>query len=69
MNTLTKKRWYTVKELYALLGGIITRSKIYKMIDDGEIPSRLIGGKIAIEAEWVEAFINAPCIAVKKCRS
>lgn len=63
-----EKRFYTVTDLYAALGGIVTRSKIYKMIDTGEIPVRRIGKKIVIPADWVNAYINAPCIAVKKVR-
>ncbi len=63
-----EKRFYTVKEFFALLGGVITKSMIYKMIDDGDIPTRRIGAKIVISADWVNAYINAPCIAVKKIR-
>ncbi len=63
-----EKRFYTVKEFHALLGGVITKSMIYKMIDDGDIPTRRIGAKIVIPADWVNAYINAPCIAVKKSR-
>ena len=63
-----EKRFYTVKEFHALLGGVITKSMIYKMIDDGDIPTRRIGAKIVISADWVNAYISAPCIAVKKNR-
>ncbi len=61
-----EKLFYTVKEFHALLGGVVTRSQVYKMINAGEIPTRKIGSKIVLPADWVNAYINAPCIAVKK---
>ncbi len=64
-----EKRFYTVTDFYAALGGIVTKSKIYRMIDAGEIPVRRIGKKIVIPADWVNAYISAPCIAVKKIRA
>ena len=60
-----EKRFYTVKELHAMLGNTVTKSMVYKMIANGEIPTRKIGRKILIPADWVHAFIDAPCIAVK----
>lgn len=62
----TKKLFYTVKEFHALLGGVVTRSQVYKMISDGEIPTRRIGSKIVLPADWVNTYINTPCVVVKK---
>lgn len=64
-----EKRFYTVKEFHAMLGGVVTKSMIYKMIEAGEIPTRRIGNKIVIPADWVKAYLEEPCIAVKKIRS
>ena len=51
-TNITVKRFYTVKEFHEELGGVITKSMVYKMIDGGEIPVRKIGSKIVIPAEW-----------------
>ncbi len=64
-----EKRFYTVKELHAMLDGVVTKSMIYKMIDGGKIPTRRIGNKIVIPADWIKTFFNEPCIAVKKIRN
>ena len=61
-----KKKFYTVKDFYSALGGVVTKSQIYKMINAGIIPTRKIGTKIVLSAEWVEAYLGAPCVAVKK---
>ncbi len=61
-----KKKFYTVKDFYTALGGVVTKSQIYKMINTGEIPTRKIGRKIVLSAEWVEAYLGTPCVAVKK---
>ena len=68
-ETKNEKRFYTVKEFHGLLGGVITRSMVYKMIDAGDIPVRYIGNKIIIPAGWVDTYINTPCTVVKKVRS
>lgn len=67
-NGQTVKRFYTVKEFYELLGGIVGKSQVYKMIESGEIPTRKIGNKIVMSADWVNAYLNQPCIAVKKTK-
>lgn len=64
-NEKIEKRYYTVAEFHALLSNTVTKSMIYKMIANGEIPTRKIGRKILIPADWVHAFIDTPCIAVK----
>ena len=68
-TNITAKRFYTVKEFHEELGGVITKSMVYKMIDGGEIPVRKIGSKIVIPAEWVNNYINAPCVVVKRIRN
>ena len=60
------KRFYTVKEFHTELGGIVSMGMVYKMIANGEIPTRKIGRKIAIPASWVQTFIDKPYIVVKK---
>lgn len=65
MDNLEKK-FCSVKDLYKALDGFITRQQIYRMIDNGEIPTRMIGGRIAIDAEWVRNYVNAPFVYSKK---
>ena len=67
-ETKMEKRFYTVRDFYNELGGVLSRGQIYKMIEAGEIPTRKIGSKIVMSAEWVHAYLNAPCVAVKKER-
>lgn len=56
-----EKKFYTVLDLYYELGGIVTKTQIYRMINAGEIPSRRIGTKIVIPAVWVHNYVNMPC--------
>lgn len=60
------KHFYTVNEFYELLNGSVTKSFIYKMIDNGEVPGRRFGNKILIQGEWVNNFINTPCTRVRR---
>lgn len=57
-----EKRFYSVRDLYEALGGYITKQQIYRMIDNGEIPVRTIGGRIAIDGNWARSYVNAPCV-------
>ncbi|MBQ8919089.1 MAG: helix-turn-helix domain-containing protein [Acidaminococcaceae bacterium] len=61
-----EKKFYTVRDLYCELGGVVTRSQLYRMIEQGEIPTRKIGKKIVIPADWVVSYINMPAVAVVK---
>ena len=61
-----EKIFYTVKDFHEKLGGVITRSQVYKMIEKGDIPTRKIGSKIVIPASWVDAYVNAPCVVTKR---
>ena len=61
-----KKRFYDVKDFVSLLDGVITRSQVYKMIADGQIPARRIGKKIVLSADWVNAYLNMPCAYIQK---
>ncbi len=54
------KKFYTVKEFYAEIGGVVTKSQIYRLIKQGDIPTRKIGSKLVLSAEWVNDFLNAP---------
>ena len=67
-NGQTEKRFYTVREFHEALGGIVTRAQIYKLIEAGEIPTRKIGNKTVLSADWVNAYINQPCVAVKQVK-
>ena len=49
------KKFYSVDEFHCELGGIVTKSQIYKMIREGEIPTRRIGNKVVLSADWVTA--------------
>ena len=60
------KMFFTVREFHQALGGIVTRSQIYRMIQNGEIPVRRIGNKVVLSAEWVNSYINMPCSCVRK---
>ena len=66
---VTTKRFYTVKEFHEELGCIISKTQVYRMIDRGEIPVRKIGDKIVIPADWVQNYLNAPAVAIKKVSS
>lgn len=61
-----EKKFFTVMEFCEELGGIITRSQVYRMINAGEIPVRKIGRKTVIPAPWVEEYIHMPCECVRK---
>ena len=60
------KKFYSVDEFHRALGGIVTKSQIYKMIREGEIPTRRIGNKVVLSADWVTAYINQPCVAIRQ---
>ncbi|MBQ7673794.1 MAG: helix-turn-helix domain-containing protein [Alphaproteobacteria bacterium] len=53
-----KKMFYTVPELYNLLGGIVSKNCIYQMVKRNEIVTKRFGGKIVIPATWVDRFIE-----------
>lgn len=61
-----EKKFYTVMDFYREMGGIITKTQIYRMIGAGEIPTRRIGTKIVIPAAWVHEYVNMPCEYAKK---
>ena len=63
-----KKKFFSVSEFYQEMGGIITKGQIYKMIKSGEIPTRKIGNKVVLSADWVHAYINQPCVAVRQSK-
>lgn len=52
-----RKLFYSVPELYTVLGGIVSKAYLYSMIKRGEIVTRRIGGKIVIPASWVDRYI------------
>lgn len=60
------KKFYTVKEFHSEIGGVVTKSQIYRLIKQGEIPTRRIGSKLVLSAEWVNDFLNAPFIDERK---
>ena len=53
-----EKKFFTVNDFHAELGGIISKGMIYLMIEKGEIPAKRIGNKIVLPAGWVHQFIN-----------
>lgn len=61
-----EKRFFTVMDFYRELGGVVTKTQIYRMINSGEIPTRRIGTKIVIPANWVREFVDRPCEYSKK---
>ena len=62
------KKFYSVDEFHKELGGIITKSQIYKMIREGEIPTRRIGNKVVLSADWVRSYIDQPCVAIRQVK-
>lgn len=62
------KKFYSVDEFYCALGGIVTKSQIYKMIREGEIPTRRIGNKVVLSADWVRSYIDQPCVAIRQVK-
>lgn len=64
-----EKRYYTVSEFREELGDVITRQQVYRMISKGEVPVRRLGTKIVIDGDWVRAYVNIPCVCVKKVKA
>ena len=62
------KKFYSVDEFHKELGGIITKSQSYKMIREGEIPTRRIGNKVVLSADWVRSYIDQPCVAIRQVK-
>ena len=62
------KKFYSVDEFHRALGGIVTKSQIYKMIREGEIPTRRIGNKVVLSADWVRSYIDQPCVAIRQVK-
>lgn len=60
------KKFFTVREFHQAIGGVVTRSQIYRMIQNGEIPVRRIGNKVVLSADWVNSYINAPFSFIRK---
>ena len=54
------KVFYTVEEFHRAIGGIVTKTHIYRLINSGQIPSRRFGSKVILSAKWVESFLNEP---------
>lgn len=65
MENNVNRRFYTVAQLHQELEGVISKGQVYRMIKKGEIPTRRIGDKIVIPADWVQNYLNAPAVAVK----
>ena len=68
MEEKMAKKFYSVADFHQALGGIITKSQIYKMIKEGEIPTRRIGNKVVLSADWVRAYIDQPCVAIRQVK-
>lgn len=66
VNEKPRKLFVTVTEFHEMIGGVITRVQIYRMINNGEIPVRKIGNKVLLSAEWVNNFLNTPFECVGK---
>lgn len=45
-----------VSEVAALLS--LSRSHVYRMIQDGEIPVRRLGRTVRVERAWVDRFVS-----------
>ncbi len=54
------KVFYTVEEFHRAIGGIVTKTQIYRLINSGQIPARRFGSKVILSAKWVESFLNEP---------
>ena len=42
------KVFYTVEEFHRAIGGIVTKTQIYRLINSGQIPARRFGSKVSI---------------------
>ena len=55
-----QRRFYTVDEVCEIIDNTVTRTQIYRMVGRKEIPSKRIGNRILVDAQWVRDFIDAP---------
>ena len=64
MNRTTqdkRRRFYTVDEFWELVDRTITRTQIYRLVNQNVIPAKRIGKRILIDGTWVNEFLNGPC--------
>ena len=53
----TLKRYLSVKQICDLLP--VGKSLVYRMIEDGELPSTRFGGRILVPAEALQALLTS----------
>ncbi len=58
MNDVLTQPFYTVAEIIEKTG--LSQAFVYKSVSTGEIPSRKLGGKILIPAEWLKEMSAIP---------
>lgn len=49
-----KKNFYTVRETVEVLGNVVSKQYLYRLVHSNRIPSVAIGNKIVIPAAWVQ---------------
>ena len=52
------KKFYTVTEFHELVGDVVSKAQVYRMIRKGDIPVKYIGQKVLIPAVWVDNFLD-----------
>jgi hypothetical protein len=52
------KRFFTVLEFYELTGRAVTKTQIYRMCNEGQIPHKKLGAKVLLNGNWVRDFLN-----------
>lgn len=53
------KKFYSVKEVQGILGGLVSVATIYNLIRKGQIPAVRFGNRALIPAYWVEEFCES----------
>ena len=52
------KKFYTVTEFHELIGDVVSKAQVYRMIRKCDIPVKYIGQKVLIPAVWVDNFLD-----------
>ena len=53
-----KKTLYTEPQTWELIGGVMSKTLLYKMVRTGKIPCVHIGKRILISGAWVEKILD-----------
>ena len=59
--TFETKKFFTVLEFYDLIDHAVTRTQIYRMCNEGQIPHRKIGSKVLIYGNCLAGAVWEAC--------